>query len=153
MQALESGVESQQRLGRELSAVMDRMMGLLLRGVRRELSRTAMATLATLRDHGAKRIPQLAENERVAQPSMTALVNRLEEQGFVRREADPDDGRAVRVRITDDGLGLQRGLQEARAVKLIERLDELTDSEREQLAAALPLLDRRLAGQGPPPTP
>lgn len=140
------------QLGHDLGAAMDRMMALLLRGVHRELSRTGMSTLATLRDHGPQRITDLAALERVTQPSMTTLVNRLEEQGYVRRRPDPEDGRAVRVSITEPGLDLQRRLQEARAAKLSERLVDFSDAEREQLVAAVPLLER-LAGETPPPTP
>ncbi len=143
---------SHEQLGQSLGEAMDRMMALLLRGVRRELSRTGMSTLATLRDLGPQRITDLAALERVTQPSMTNLINRLEEQDYVRRQPDPEDGRAVRVWITETGLDLQRRLQQARAAKLIERLGDFTDSEREQLEAAVPLLDR-LAGETPPTAP
>lgn len=143
---------SHEQLGHSLGEAMDRMMALLLRGVRRELSRTGMSTLATLRDLGPQRITDLAAFERVTQPSMTTLVNRLEEQGYVRRQPDPEDGRAVRVWITETGLELQRRLQKARAAKLIERLGDFSDGEREQLRAAVPLLDR-LAGETPPSAP
>lgn len=143
---------AREQLGHSLGDAMDRMMALLLRGVRRELSRTGMSTLATLRDQGPQRITDLAALERVTQPSMTALVNRLEEQGYVLRTPDPEDGRAVRVSITDAGLGLQRRLHEARAAKLMERLDDFTEAEREQLATAVPLLSR-LAGETPAQAP
>jgi DNA-binding MarR family transcriptional regulator len=43
-------------------------------------------------------------------PNITTLVDRLEADGFVRREPDPEDRRRVVARITDDGWkALRRG--------------------------------------------
>jgi DNA-binding MarR family transcriptional regulator len=98
--------------------------------------------LATLRDAGPARITALAEAERVAQPSMTTLVSRLEEEGFVRRQSDPADGRAVVVALTPSGRAELERMTVARAELLARRLEALTPDERAALAAALPALDR-----------
>ena len=45
----------------------------------------------------------LAVNEEVTQPSMTALVTQLEELGFAERRRDPTDARVVLVAITRAG--------------------------------------------------
>src|SRR5258705_1043194 len=111
------------------------------------MSRTQLGVLATLRDRGPARITELAEGERVAQPSMTTLVSRLEEQGWAKRQSDPVDGRAVVVAITPAGLAELGQLTAARAELLARRLDGLTPGERATLAAALPALDR-LIDQG-----
>src|SRR4051812_42579261 len=91
----------------DLSAALDRRLAAVWRAVGRggyaELSRTATSVLAALRDGGAQRITALAGAEGVAQPTMTNLVVRLERRGLVERGSDPDDARAVRVAITDQG--------------------------------------------------
>ena len=46
------------------------------------MSDAQLAVLATLRMHGRRTITALAERERVTAPSMTSMINGLEEQGF-----------------------------------------------------------------------
>jgi DNA-binding MarR family transcriptional regulator len=106
------------------------------------MSRTQLSVLTTLRDGGAARITELAEAERVAQPSMTVLVSRLERQGWAKRRPDPVDGRAVVVEITPAGVAELDRMTAARADLLARRLEELTPKEQAALAAALPALDR-----------
>lgn len=81
------------------------------------MSDTQLAVLADLRVNGQRTISTLAERERVTAPSMTSIVNALEEQGFVARTQDADDRRRVQVDITDAGIAI--------VVETIHRRDEL----------------------------
>ena len=114
----------------------------LLRSARPAQSRTALSVLAQLREHGPQRITELARRESVAQPSMTALVGRLERQALVERTPDPDDGRAVRVAVTEAGLTLLAERRATRAAALAAPLDGLDGADREALARVLPALQR-----------
>jgi DNA-binding MarR family transcriptional regulator len=68
---------------------------------RREgFSRTAAATLGRLRDSGPTRLTELAAAEGVSQPSMSALVARLTDQGLVQRGSDPLDARVDLLSLT-----------------------------------------------------
>src|SRR6202050_639097 len=69
----------------------------------RDLSLTALSTLATIERTGARRLGDLAVSEGVTQPSMSALVSELERLGLADRQADARDGRVVRVAITPAG--------------------------------------------------
>jgi DNA-binding MarR family transcriptional regulator len=129
-------------LADDLDARLAALWRTLGRRGKREMSRTAASVLATLRDTGPRRITELAEAEAVAQPTITTLVGRLERDGLVRRKADPQDARAVRVHLTDDGRERLQAMRAARTALLEERLKDFTDEERAALAAALPLLDR-----------
>ena len=62
-----------------------------------ELSVGALSVLGVLIREGESTIGQLAAHERVQPPSMTRIVNSLEEQGYVVRRASVDDGRSVLV--------------------------------------------------------
>src|SRR5258708_23814678 len=64
-----------------------------------ELSRTEVGLLNTLAA-GPRRITELAQLERLAQPTMTLLVKRLEQRGLVDRQRHADDGRGGLVRLT-----------------------------------------------------
>lgn len=81
------------------------------------MSDTQLAVLADLRMNGRRTISTLAERERVTAPSMTSIVNGLEEQGYVARTPDEDDRRRVQVDITPAGAEI--------VVETIRRRDEL----------------------------
>ena len=76
-------------------------------------------------------------DEGVAQPSMTQLVQRLERQGLVRRDRDPDDKRVVWVAITDAGRELLAARRRSRAAEMAELLATLPADDEAALAAAV----------------
>jgi DNA-binding MarR family transcriptional regulator len=131
----------------ELAARLDDVVvGLRqLTSTRTELSLTAAATLATLQRSGPARLTELATAEGVSQPSMTALIARLAGQGLVDRAADPRDGRAVVLTLTDAGADLLARRRAERAQRLAAPLAGLDDDELDRIEAALPALSR-LAG-------
>ncbi|HEY2438603.1 MAG TPA: MarR family transcriptional regulator [Solirubrobacteraceae bacterium] len=104
------------------------------------VSRTEVGVLRRL-SVGPRRISELAADERVTQPAITLLVNRLEERGWVRRAADPRDRRAVLVGLTPAGeKALARLRAEYRSL-LHEEMEGLDDHEVETLARAVQILD------------
>ena len=133
-----------EELARGLGAAVGRLNRLLARETA-HTSRTTLSVLGSLRG-GPKRITELAAFEHVAQPTMTVLVSRLEQRGWVERRPDPTDGRAVRVALTPAGSAVVDELVAARTAFLSERLRGLSEPERETLAAALPLLEGLVAG-------
>jgi DNA-binding MarR family transcriptional regulator len=114
---------------------------------------TAAATLATLERNGPSRLTLLAVREGVTQPAMTQLISRLEDSGLVRREADPVDGRVVRVTITEEGRATLARRLAGRAEKLAVILAQLSPEHRAALAAALPSLDALTARHDVEPAP
>jgi DNA-binding MarR family transcriptional regulator len=48
-------------------------------------------------------VRELADRLQLRHHSVVELVNRAQSQGLVQRTADPDDARAVRVLLTDEG--------------------------------------------------
>jgi DNA-binding MarR family transcriptional regulator len=109
-----------------------------------ELSRTELGLLNTL-STAPRRITELAELERLAQPTLTQLVQRLEQQGLVNRERQADDGRVVLVRLTDAGAVALDDFRCRASAALGTLLVELPDSEVESLAAATETMGRLVA--------
>jgi DNA-binding MarR family transcriptional regulator len=68
------------------------------------LSATETKAIDVLDRHGALTAGELAARTGLAPPSITGLVNRLERKGYVRRVADPSDGRRVRIERTPEAL-------------------------------------------------
>jgi DNA-binding MarR family transcriptional regulator len=120
-------------------------VGRLVRMLRRigtaEVSPGAFSALATLHAARSLRLGDLAAREGVAAPTMTRIVASLEDAGYVRREADPQDRRAVLVEVTDAGAELLVGERSTRSRELARRVAALPASDREALAAALPVLE------------
>jgi DNA-binding MarR family transcriptional regulator len=54
------------------------------------------------------RLTTLAQTARITKQSMGALVDALEQGGYVERVEDPDDGRAARIRLTARGRTFAR---------------------------------------------
>jgi DNA-binding MarR family transcriptional regulator len=83
--------------------------------------------------------------QRMLTPSgITRVVGRLEEQGLVRREPDPADGRAAFAALTRPGLEALRLAQVVHHSTVRELyLDRLTKHELDRLAR---LLDKALPG-------
>jgi len=109
-----------------------------------ELSRTELGLLNTL-SGAPRRITELAELERLAQPTLTQLVQRLERQGFVTRERQADDGRVVLVSLTQAGASALDDFRSRASAALGAHLAELPDAEVESLAAATETLGRLVA--------
>jgi DNA-binding MarR family transcriptional regulator len=84
---------------------------LLLRRAQRRISRSEAGLLSAL-DGGPRRITELADREGLAQPTITLMVKRLLERGWVARERHAADGRVVLVSLTDEGAAV---LEEVRA--------------------------------------
>ena len=95
------------------------------------MSDTQLAVLADLRMNGRRTISTLAERERVTAPSMTSIVNGLEEQGYVARTPDEDDRRRVQVDITPAGVEIVVETIRRRDVLLADMLREADYTEEE----------------------
>jgi len=55
-----------------------------------------------------RRMTELCDDVLLTQAGVSRLVARLEQRGLVERAADPDDGRASRIRLTPAGTDVQR---------------------------------------------
>jgi DNA-binding MarR family transcriptional regulator len=108
---------------------------LIVREIGGDLSRTEFGLLRTVSE-GPRRITELAELEGLAQPTMTILIKRLEQQGLVKRERRSEDGRVVLVDITQSGRVALDDYRRQVSDAIGAYLDEIPDEQVEALAAA-----------------
>lgn len=108
------------------------------------MSDAQLAVLMTLRLHGRRTITALAERERVTAPSMTSLINGLEEQGLVTRTTDHEDRRRVQVDVTDAGVDIVERTMARRDELLVDAMCELdlTPGEVRTLREASALMQK-----------
>jgi DNA-binding MarR family transcriptional regulator len=97
------------------------------------------AVLSRLRD-GPKTVGELAAAEGVRAPSMTQIINRMEQAGWVTRSEGPVRGRPVQ--ITEAGLAVAVTVRQERAERLARRCEGLSADDLAALDAALPVLDQ-----------
>jgi len=128
-------------LADELGAALVQLSMVLRRAILPpQISLTQASTLLILRDCGPQRVTRLAEAAQVTQPTMSALVIGMERLGWVRRDAQRSDRRAVAVCLTERGGNVLRELEEARTRALLADLETLPASDLSALLAALPAL-------------
>jgi DNA-binding MarR family transcriptional regulator len=83
------------------------------------------------------RVTELAARARMTKQSMHELTSHLELHGYVRREPDPADSRALRVRLTARGRELESQYRAASARVHLRWLDRLGDKRFAELWSAL----------------
>jgi DNA-binding MarR family transcriptional regulator len=114
-----------------------------LRAERHRFSLSQASVLGRLDRYGPSSIGDLASAERVRPQSMTQIVADLEADGLITRSADPTDGRRALVELTEQGLKTLREDRRDREGWLARMITEdLSPSEQQLLAEALPLLER-----------
>jgi DNA-binding MarR family transcriptional regulator len=101
---------------------------------------TALIVLALLSQHGPLRVGDLAARIPCPQPTATTTVAGLQAAGLVTREADPADGRAARVLITEDGRRSLHCAAQREAEALAALLSTVGQEDLRILHAAIPVL-------------
>ncbi len=135
------------KVAEELGVVLSRINSVLRHSVLPSgVSISQARILAELRDHGSQRITALAHREQVSQPTMSALVGRLERFDWVQCDVDQTDHRAVVVSLTQAGAAALAELTAARADFLQNQFDSLTASEIQALTDVVPVLRKIIDG-------
>lgn len=113
------------------------------------LSGPRLSALSAVVVAGPLTVSELAAAEQVRPPTMTRLVDGLQQAALVTREPNPNDARSVLVRATATGrLALSRG-RSRRIENLAARLWRLSPDDLGTLADAATLMER-IAAPAPP---
>jgi DNA-binding MarR family transcriptional regulator len=112
------------------------------------LTPSLLSALAVIDNHGPLTLGAVADHERVAPPSITKVVAKLEAEGLVSRAVDPADRRSSLVRTTGAGRDLLLESRRRKTAWLTARIRELPAEERAHLAGALDVLDHLTNGDG-----
>lgn len=105
------------------------------------LSPSLLSALAVVHVHGPMTLGALADHEGVSPPTVTKVVNRLEEHDLVERTVDEADRRVCRVVTTSAGEALLDSSRERKNAWLVELLAALDDEQLARLAGAADVLD------------
>src|SRR2546423_13781528 len=120
-----------------------------LRHVRREdpatgVSPAQLSALSVLVFGGPRTLGELAAAEQVRPATMTRIAQSLVEDGYARREDDPNDGRIVRLSATAEGRRVMRQGRERRVTNLARLLGRLPDEDVARFPEAADMVEGAL---------
>jgi DNA-binding MarR family transcriptional regulator len=110
-----------------------------------------LSALSTVAKRGEISLGELAGIERIAPPTMTRIVARLEERAWLERRVDASDRRVAKVAVTASGRSLLDETRNRRDAYLAARLQNLSPEELDVLERAVPLLERLAVDDDPAP--
>lgn len=105
------------------------------------LTPSRLSALLILGDGDPVRIGELATRMAVATPSVSHIVDALDEQGLVVREHDPHDRRVCLVGISAAGRELLAELRTRTTGLLADQIRLLPEDQQAALVQALPVLE------------
>ncbi|HET6692686.1 MAG TPA: MarR family transcriptional regulator [Pedococcus sp.] len=102
-----------------------------------ELDFAAILLLKALLHGGPMRLSALAASLDLDASTVSRQVRHLEDRGLLERTSDPDDGRASRITLSEQGrVRLEAGARRRRAM-VAQLLEHWPDRDREQLRVLL----------------
>ena len=125
----------------------------VLRHVAREDPRSGitaarLSALSVIVFAGPLGLTELADAQQVRPPTMTRIVNALEQAGLVEKRRA---GRSVSLSATPAGHALLQRARERRLAVLSQRLRTLSPTEMATVADAAGILERAIRSRRPPP--
>ena len=100
-----------------------------------DLTYTQYITMMALWEHKELRVKEVGKYRYLDSGTLTPLLKRLEQKGYVTRRRDPEDERDLIVTITDSGEALR-----GKAVTVPERLAACVDLDPQKAQALYSLL-------------
>lgn len=109
-----------------------------------ELSVTASQgyILLAMPDAGSVTMNDLSVTMRLANSTMTRMVDQLIHKGMMTREPDPLDRRVVRVRISEQGNAVKVQLKQTLQDLFTQVLQDIPEEERLNVMEGLDILNR-----------
>jgi DNA-binding MarR family transcriptional regulator len=99
----------------------------------KNLTFTEIHTMTLIGRLGAPRMSELAARGHVTQGTMTGMINKLVDKGYVKRTRGTKDRRVVQVRLTARGRRVDK-IHEQHHIGLIDKIAHaLTKSEQRQM--------------------
>lgn len=131
-------------LAADLLTVVVRINRMATHRIRTPIGYAQARRLALIDHHGTARVSRLAALDHCSRPTTATQVRLLEDAGLVSRTADPDDARAVLIRITPKGAATLRQLCVDHGAVINPDLEQLDVADRQTLRNAVRVLHRLL---------
>jgi DNA-binding MarR family transcriptional regulator len=106
----------------------------------------AHALMELLRTSGQRQL-DLAHSLGLSKSAVSRLVDQLEKRGWLERQADEEDGRAWRLKLSPQGRQAARRLDEASLARFAGILNRIPQEARGQIVSSLALLQEAIPNE------
>ncbi|UKV16360.1 MarR family transcriptional regulator [Thalassospiraceae bacterium SW-3-3] len=96
-----------------------------------------LVVLLAIEELGAVTVKEVSRHVSLSQATVTTILNRLEDRGFIARTRNADDKRVVNSRLTDKGLGVLSDTPPLMDGEFMQRYEMLDKNERSRILASL----------------
>jgi DNA-binding MarR family transcriptional regulator len=110
-----------------------------------DLTASQISALTTVERHGELRLGEFGRLEQIGKSTMTRLVSKLEDAGYLQRWVDPNDGRGFLVKLTDHGATVLRAARTRQDAYLLLQFNALGADDQAALLGAVAPLEKLLA--------
>lgn len=118
-----------------------------------DVSVPQLLCLQSLYENGKMSMSEIAEHIMANVSTVTGIVDRLEQKGFVERSRASTDRRIITISLTDKGWSLAQKSPPAVHHTIVHAVEMLSELEREEIFHALESLSRLIefdeSDQGP----
>lgn len=106
-----------------------------------ELGPPHMHTLGMIsKRKSSPKISEIAKSLSISSAMMTRIIDRLESKGLVSRTSDPNDRRAIRVKLTSRGKVVSRKMRDFHKRHMINMLNTFEEKDRESFMEAVTVI-------------
>jgi len=102
-----------------------------------QFGRVQVEVLSFLYDNETVRVQNLADALDIPKQHASKILARLQEQGLVARNDDPDDKRSVLFSLSEEGRALMQKHLDFSNASFEERFSKLSQQEQEALLSAM----------------
>lgn len=107
------------------------------------LSYPQMELIRFVGNHPGSHLQDVADGLDLTPPTVSVGIRRMEEDGWMERRPDPNDGRATCIYLTEKSLAIVQKLSAAQRKGVQQFLSQLTQEEQKDL---LTLMDKGVSG-------
>ncbi|HUY57597.1 MAG TPA: MarR family winged helix-turn-helix transcriptional regulator [Candidatus Micrarchaeaceae archaeon] len=121
------------------------------RWARRDLSAAQMHLMMVLQELGPATVGRLAEALEISPPSVSSVLDRLEEHGLAVRRRDREDRRVVHAALSSQGRAVAEEACGFRRQKVCQLVGQFDTSELQALLLVLGAVQRGIRAYAGPP--
>jgi len=96
-----------------------------------------LVVLLAIEELGAVTVKEISRHVSLSQATVTTILNRLEDRGFIERARNADDKRVVNSRLTDKGLAVLSDTPPLMDGEFMQRYEMLDMNERSRILTSL----------------
>lgn len=110
-----------------------------------EIEPAAYSILFTLQREGAQRMTDISKHLGIGKPTLSRQLTTLAERGFITKKADPADGRAMVISLTEQGRSRLDAAQQERSERYLHMLEPWSEEDIMTLSGLLAKMNQTYA--------